>query len=267
MQDLQITYLQSTLHWENPEANRKMFGAQLDKISAHTDLLLLPEMFNTGFSMKPEVTAEAMDGPTVSWMKEMASRKSCVIAGSMAVKENGKYFNRMVWMRPDGTWAGYDKRHLFRYGNENNHYVAGDQRLIVDLKGWKICPLICYDLRFPVWARNSWTRKGDQAEAAYDLLIYAANWPEVRSFPWKSLLTARAIENQTYVVGVNRVGEDGNQMSHSGDSAVYNFKGEILSSPNAGLEMQETISLSYANQDAFRRSFPAGLDADGFTLD
>jgi len=266
MQDLHITYLQSSLHWESSEENRKMFGTKLEAITGVTDLILLPEMFNTGFSMNPEVTAEGMDGSTIRWMRDMAQRKSCVIAGSVAIEENGNYFNRMVWMKPDGTLEKYDKRHLFRYGNEHLHYQAGKEKLVTTLKGWKICPLICYDLRFPVWARNRWKVSGTEVSADYDLLLYVANWPEVRNFPWKTLLPARAIENQAYVAGVNRVGLDGNKMSHSGDSAVYNFKGELLTRPNVNLEVQETIRLSHAELDNFRKSFPAGRDADEFTL-
>jgi omega-amidase len=266
MQDISITYLQSSLHWENPEENRRLFTSSIETIEGATDLVILPEMFNTGFSMRPEVTAEAMDGPTVNWMREMARQRNCVITGSLAIAEKGRFYNRLVWMRPDGTYSSYDKRHLFRHGHEPEHYQAGTKKLIVELKGWKICPLICYDLRFPVWSRNRWENKTGTHMAAYDLLLYVANWPEVRSLPWKTLLLARAIENQAYVAGVNRIGNAGEGISHSGDSAVIGFKGELLSQVNTGKDFKETILLSYNALVDFRRDFPVGMDADEFSL-
>jgi omega-amidase len=265
MQDLRITYIQSTLCWEDPERNLELFQSRLTETPA-TDLIILPEMFSTGFSMKPEIFAQDMQGTTVSWMRSMAKAKQCVITGSIMIAEQGHYVNRLVWMKPDGTWEAYDKRHLFRYGGEQNHYTPGKERKCMHWKGWKICPLICYDLRFPVWARNTWTAKGDTLEAAYDLLIYTANWPERRSFAWKSLLPARAIENQAYVAGINRVGKDGHEMDHTGDSAILNFRGEVMSRPNSNQEMQETITLSASALQEFRTSFPAGMDADQFTI-
>jgi len=263
MQDLKVTYIQSPLVWEKPEENRNLFSKEINKISEETDLIILPEMFNTGFSMRPEITAEKMNGKTLQWMKEMAEKKSCVITGSLAIEEDGKYFNRLIWMRPDGSYSSYDKRHLFRHGHEQDHYETGTRKLIVELKGWKICPLVCYDLRFPVWSRN----RQVNGKASYDLLIYVANWPEVRSFPWKTLLIARAIENQAFVVGVNRVGQDGMNLPHQGDSAVISFKGELLSQINAGKDLAETITLSYQALADFRSAFPVGLDADEFTLE
>jgi omega-amidase len=214
----------------------------------------------------------------MQWMQEKAKEKNCVITGSFIVTENGFFFNRLVWMKPDGSYHTYDKRHLFRMGEEDKYYGMGKSKLIVDLNGWKICPLICYDLRFPVWSRNSFeeqevrTKKqevGDERkemDAAYDVLIYIANWPEKRAYPWKTLLLARAIENQTYVVGVNRVGVDGNEMDHSGDSVVINFKGEVMSKINANKETTETVVISYNELKAFRKMFPALLDADDFDI-
>jgi omega-amidase len=267
MQDLKITFIQSNLHWENSEANRKMFSEKIKQLTEETDLILLPEMYSTGFTMKPENVAEDMSGKTVSWMKETASEYKCVLAGSLVIAENGKYLNRFIWMKPDGTYTCYDKRHLFRYGNEHKHYAPGSKKVVVNLKGWNICPLICYDLRFPVWARNRWKKEGEQMQAEYDVLLYVANWPERRNHPWKVLLQARAIENQAYVLGVNRVGEDASGIVHSGDSGCIDFKGELMTAPNAHKECVETISLSHENLIAFRNSFPAGMDADAFALD
>ena len=259
MTDLKITIIQSNLHWENKEMNLKMFSQKINNIAESTDLIILPEMFTTGFSMSPQKFAESMSGPTVKWMQEKAKEKGCAITGSFICEENGNYFNRLVWMNADGTYSVYDKRHLFRMANEDNHYSFGKSKLIVELKGWKICPLICYDLRFPVWSRN-------RSSFNYDLLIYVANWPEIRSYPWKTLLLARAIENQCYVVGLNRVGDDGNKIYHSGDSAVVNAKGEIISKIRVHEESTETITLKHSDLIEFRKAFPAMLDADEFII-
>lgn len=269
MDDLKITIIQSSLHWENKEMNLIMFSQKINDIKESTDLIILPEMFTTGFSMSPKKFAEPMNGATVSWMKEKAKEKNCVITGSFICEENGKCFNRLVWVNPDGSFSTYDKRHLFRMANEDAHYSAGQKRIVVELKGWKINPMICYDLRFPVWSRNKLVQgskvdKNPQYE--YDLLIYVANWPEVRSYPWKTLLLARAIENQSYVVGLNRVGNDGNKIYHSGDSAVINARGEIISRTKAQEESTETITLNYSELLAYRKSFPAMLDADAFEI-
>jgi omega-amidase len=265
MEDIRITYIQSDLHWEKPADNLLMFS---DKIAQapDTDLIILPEMFSTGFSMKPELFAQEMGGTSVQWLKEMAVKKGCVIMGSLIIAEGKDYFNRLIWMKPDGTWMMYDKRHLFRFGGEQNHYHAGSAKMKTQLKGWNVCPLICYDLRFPVWSRNQWNTQGPAPVADYDLLIYTANWPERRSHAWKTLLMARAIENQAYVAGINRVGKDGNDIYHAGDSALIDFKGEKLSKNNSGEELQETISISYSALTEFRKSFPAGMDADQFTI-
>lgn len=278
MNDLKITLIQSDLHWENTEKNLEMFSQKIAAISEPTDLIILPEMFTTGFSMHPELFAETMSGNTITWMKEKAKEKNCVITGSFICEEEGKHFNRLVWMNADGTYSSYDKRHLFRMGDEDKHYGHGEKKIIVELKGWKICPLICYDLRFPVWARNkSGARSFELGEKKepnlsvlptpdYDLLIYVANWPERRSYPWKSLLVARAIENQSYTIGVNRVGNDGNDIYHSGDSVVLNFKGEGISKIESGKEVIETIILKHNDLTEFRKMFPVMLDADDFEI-
>ncbi|HET6228075.1 MAG TPA: amidohydrolase [Bacteroidia bacterium] len=259
MNDLKVTLIQSNLFWENKQKNLEQFSKKIDDVNEVTDLIVLPEMFSTGFSMNPEKLAENMNGETVKWMKEKAQKKNCVVTGSFICEEGGRYYNRLLWVNPNGTYVKYDKRHLFSMGDEHNHYAAGEEKLIVELKGWKICPLICYDLRFPVWARNT-------KEASYDVLIYVANWPERRSYPWKTLLLARAIENQSYVIGSNRVGVDGNDISHSGDSAVIDAKGEIISKIKPNEEATETITLSYSNLVEFRKQFPAILDADQFEV-
>ncbi len=257
--DLTITTIQSNLFWEDIEKNLNMFSEKISVINEKTDLIILPEMFTTGFSMSTEKFAEKMDGRTVSWMKEKAKEKNCVVTGSFICTENDKYYNRLVWAKPSGTYSTYDKRHLFSMAEENKYYTAGDKKIMEKINGWKICPLICYDLRFPVWSRNTNKHK-------YDLLIYVANWPERRSHPWKTLLLARAIENQSYVVGLNRVGNDGNEIYHSGDSAVINAKGEIISSTQPNEEKTETITLSYSELQEFRKQFPVLDDADEFHL-
>jgi predicted amidohydrolase len=256
--DLKITTIQSRLFWEDPAKNVAHFSEKLDTVD-DTDLIILPEMFTTGFTMKPELLAEEAGGIGLQWMQEKAAQKKCVIVGSISVKENGHYYNRLYWVKPDGSFLSYDKRHLFSMGKEHEHYTPGSQKLIIDYKGWKICPLICYDLRFPVWSRNT-------KETPYDLLIYVANWPEVRSYPWKQLLIARAIENQCYVAGVNRIGEDGNNIPHSGDTLVLNAKGEIINQTGAHEDRSETLGLSYDTLTDFRKAFPVLNDGDGFTI-
>ncbi len=253
--NLRVTLIQSNLHWENIDANLSMFDEKISSVE-NTDLILLPEMFSTGFSMKPELFAEEMGGRTIEWMKNISSKKNVVLCGSVMIKDSGKYFNRLIWMQPDGNFFTYDKRHLFRMGEENNHYSRGDKKLIVEWKGWKICPLVCYDLRFPVWSRNA---------ENYDLLLYVANWPERRIQAWKSLLIARAIENQCYTIGLNRVGGDGNKIFHSGDSSVIDMKGEILFQKTNN-EIIHTIELSKSNLDSYRKEFPVLLDKDEFEL-
>lgn len=258
MTDLRISILQTSLHWEDPAKN---LDSLRDKIAQlpETDILILPEMFTTGFTMKPEELAEEEEGPGLRWMQEQAVEKQCVVTGSIAVKAHGSYHNRLYWVKPDASYQVYDKRHLFRMGQEHTHYEAGTERLVVGYKGWKICPLICYDLRFPVWSRNT-------TPDSFDLLIYVANWPEVRSYPWKQLLIARAIENQCYVAGVNRIGKDGNGIAHSGDSAVLDPKGQLISHTTPHQESLETLTLSYEALADFREVFPVLSDADRFSI-
>ena len=219
MQKLTVSIIQANLVWEDVDTNLKAFTKKIQSIES-TDLIVLPETFSTSFSMNSETLAEPMNGKTMSWMAEIAQNKNAVVAGSAILKENNQIFNRFIWMRPNGSFEKYDKRHLFRMGNEHNHFTAGKERLIVELKGWKICPQICYDLRFPVWSRNK--------KQEYDLLLYVANWPEVRTAAWEKLLYARAIENQCYVAAVNRIGVDGEGVNCIGNSMFIDPKGELI---------------------------------------
>jgi len=253
---LRVTLVQTELAWQAPATNRRALAAHFRGLIGHTDLIVLPEMFSTGFSMDAEGLAETMDGPTVGWLREEAAATGCVITGSLIVRDGEHCYNRLVWARPDGTLEHYDKRHLFRMANEQRHYAPGTRRLIVDLKGWRVCPLICYDLRFPVWSRN-W---GD-----YDVLLYVANWPQRRAHAWSTLLKARAIENLSYVVGVNRIGKDGNGATYAGDSVALDFLGQLLSSEGGG-DRVETAVLDLDSLQAYRNSFPAHLDADRFEI-
>ena len=258
MQDLKVTIIQSNLHWENIEANLKMFSDKISSIKEKTDVIILPEMFSTGFTMNNKPLAEKMNGKTFEWMKRMAKEKKCVVTGSIIIEERKKYYNRLIWMLPSGKFKTYDKRHLFRYAGEEKYYSAGKKKLIFELNGWKICPQICYDLRFPVWIRN--------LNKEYDVLIFVANWPERRNYPREALLLARAIENQSYVIGVNRVGKDGGDINHSGDSVVINPQGEIISKAKPNEETIMTVSLSYSALEEWRKKFPAWMDADEFTV-
>lgn len=260
--ELKVTIVQSRIHWLDVQANLDWYRDRLEQLVGQTDLIVLPEMFNTGFSMDAAAFAETMDGKTIRWMAETSARYHAALVGSLMVKENGSFYNRLIWMQPDGRYQYYDKRHLFRMAGEHQHYSAGSSRLVIQYKGWKICPLVCYDLRFPVWARNRLI----QQEYDYDCLIYIANWPDKRSQAWKSLLLARAIENQCYVIGVNRIGADGNQIQYSGDSAVIDYLGEKLSKTERFGDRIETVVLRKDALDDFRKSFPALLDADQFKL-
>ncbi|MFD2246407.1 amidohydrolase [Pontibacter ruber] len=255
--DLRVTIVQTALHWQDAEANRKMFSEKLANAAPKTDLIVLPEMFTTGFSMNAPELAEEAGGPSLAWMQQEAARHHAVVTGSVMVQENGKYYNRLFWVRPDGSYEKYDKRHLFRMAREHETYTSGTDQLVVELKGWRIRPLVCYDLRFPVWSRNTGNR--------YDLLLYVANWPKVRSLAWSTLLQARAIENIAYVAGVNRIGTDGNNHPYSGDSAIIHPKGhKLLETTEA--EGIHTLTLSKQELIDFREIFPAHLDADEFRL-
>jgi predicted amidohydrolase len=260
-QSLTITCIQTSLHWENQVANLQMLEEKINGIQEKTEIVVLPEMFSTGFSMKPELLAETMDGETVSWMKRIAAAKKIILTGSVIIKENEHYYNRLIWMLPNGQYGHYDKRHLFGYANEDDHYSAGNKRLIASVKGWKINLLVCYDLRFPVWARQQNNAEG----AEYDLLIYVANWPERRSHAWKTLLQARAIENQSYVVGVNRVGKDGNDIYHSGDSMIVDPLGDVLYTKKDEEDIF-TITIDKQHLETTREKLPFLKDADEFHI-
>ncbi len=216
---ISISYIQSDLIWENPKENRSLFGVQIMNSSFSSDIIILPELFTTGFTMHPQQFAETMDGKTINWMKIIAKSKDIAIVGSLIIVENDKYYNRLIFVEPNGNIATYDKRHLFTYGGEDKVYTSGKKRLIIEYKGWKFCPMICYDLRFPVWSRNC---------DNYDVLLYIANWPKPRTTAWNTLLKARSIENMCYTIGVNRIGVDGNKLLYSGNSQAINMLGEQL---------------------------------------
>lgn len=253
---LRLTLVQAQLHWENKIANRHYFAEKLKPLQGQSDLIVLPEMFTTGFSMNAASLAEGMDGETIEWMHQQAIATGAVIVGSIIIQENGNFYNRLIWMQPDGSLKFYDKRHLFTLAKEHETYTAGQQKLVVEYKGWRICPLICYDLRFPVWSRNT---------EAYDILIYIASWPDKRSQAWRSLLTARAIENQSYVIGVNRVGSDENGHYYVGNSTAINFAGEELVHL-AHIESSATIVLDKHPMQQFREKLPFLADKDDFTF-
>ncbi len=264
MQDLKFTLIQSDIHWEDAEANLAMFEEKIWQISGSTDVIVLPEMFTTGFTMAAPKMAEHMNMRTFKWMKQMADQTGALVLGSYIVTVHDRYYNRLLWMEPGGNFKTYDKRHLFRMSNEHKTYAPGESLLISTWRGWRICPLICYDLRFPVWSRNRWD--ATLKRPFYDVAVYVANWPTARIDAWNTLLKARAIENLCYVVGVNRVGQDGNGIEHNGHSAVISPKGEAIFS-NEGVEATRTLELSANSLQAFRDRFPAFLDADDFTIE
>jgi len=268
MQDLRITLVQGATRWHDPAGNRDYYAALMAPVHGLTDVVLLPETFTSGFSNAAIDQAETMDGPTLAWMRAQAQTLGAAICGSvqLRVDDDGesRVFNRLLWVTPDGAVAHYDKRHLFRYANEHKRYAAGGERLIVEWKGWRICPLVCYDLRFPVFSRNRFDcERAGQLD--YDLLLYVANWPSARAHAWKTLLRARAIENLSYVAGLNRVGEDGNGLHYAGDSAVLDFLGAAVSECTDA-EVVVTTTLQAAELTAHRARFPAMLDGDGFSL-
>jgi omega-amidase len=257
MDNLKITLFQGYLFWEKIDKNLQNITLKLSGIREKTDLIILPEMFSTGFTMNAVEMAEPMDGKTMQWMKKMAMLYECVITGSLIIKEKDKYYNRLIWMRPDGSCEYYDKRHLFALGKEHNTYTAGNKKLIVELKGWKICPVICYDLRFPVWLRN--------VNETYDLLLIVANWPERRALHWRTLIPARAVENQTYVIGVNRVGHDGHEVYHSGDSTCIDPNGNVVYYKRDEEDLY-TFSIIGDEVTKARRAFPFLKDAENFKI-
>ncbi len=253
--------LQRALVWHDPKANRHAFARQMDE-AGPADLYVLPEMFATGFSMSGQSIAESEDGPTLQWMRDQAIRRDAAITGSVAVQHNGQCLNRMYWVQADGTTHHYDKRHLFRMAGEHERYAAGGPRKIVSWRGLRFLLQVCYDLRFPVFSRNFQTDPAGD----YDVILYVACWPEPRRQPWSQLLPARAVENQAYVIGVNRIGEDAKGLSYSGDSAIYDFKGDTLASGAPGEELSLKANLDLDTLNSFREKFPVGLDADRFTL-
>ncbi len=258
MQDLRITLIQSDLKWEDKRFNLKHLSHKIDTISEPTDIVVLPEMFSTAFSMKPEVFAEEINGESLQWMQAQAAKKQAAMVGSFMVNENGHYFNRLYFVKPDGSFEFYNKRHLFRMGNEQEHFSQGEKPLILEYKNWKIQCLICYDLRFPVWAKNTYS----DGDYGYDACILVANWPAVRSQVWKTLSSARAIENQAYWIGVNRIGKDGHGLEHSGDSNIWDAKGNTIIEQASSQEFVKTITISKTELDDFRNKFTVGLDWD-----
>lgn len=258
MQELKVTLIQSHLHWENPIANRTHFSALFDTIKEETDLILLPEMFTSGFTMNAQTVAESPDGPTVSWMQAEAKKHQVAITGSLIIEDQGTYFNRLFFVHPDGTMDTYDKKHTFTLAGEHKIFKAGNTLEQIDYKGWKIRPLICYDLRFPVWARNT---------DAYDVLLYVANWPDKRVAAWDALLKARAIENMAYCIGVNRTGLDGNGHQYTGHSAAYDVLGAHISTTALEKEFVNTITLSKDHIIKNRKHLQFLNDADQFTLE
>jgi omega-amidase len=266
MKQLTVTLIQSDLHWEDKQANLDMFEEKVNSVKEKMEVVVLPEMFSTGFSMNPAKLAETMEGPSIQWMKRIASSKKIILTGSLIIEEAGNYHNRLVWMLPNGEYGCYDKRHLFGYAGEDGHYFPGFKRLIASVKGWKVNLQICYDLRFPVWARQSLPLQGEENESPeYDLLVYVANWPERRNHAWKTLLQARAIENQCYVIGVNRVGKDGNDFNYSGDSMIVNAMGEVLYT-KANQEDIFTYTLELGSLQEIRQKLPFLKDADPFMI-
>ncbi len=264
MQDLKITIIQSELHWEDIGANLAMFEEKIWQLGEPTDVIVLPEMFTTGFTMKASQLAEMMNLRTFKWMKQMADQTGALILGSFIANVHDRYYNRLLWMEPGGNFKTYDKRHLFRMAGEQQVYTPGESLLIGQWKGWRICPLICYDLRFPVWSRNRWN--ASLKKTSYDLLMYVANWPKVRINAWETLLRARAIENLCYVVGVNRVGSDGNNIEYSGQSSIISPKGDSIFSVE-GIEAIRTTTISANSLQAYRDKFPAFMDGDDFSVE
>jgi len=256
---LHVAIIQADLVWENPNQNRENFTKKIEEITQDVDLIVLPEMFTSGFTMTPEHIAETEEGETIIWMKKMAFQKQAAILGSVAIKDNSDYYNRLFFVHPDGLVDTYDKKHTFTLAGEDKDYKRGNSKVIVSYKGFKIQPLICYDLRFPVWSRI--------AEEDYDVLIYVANWPKIRVHAWNTLLQARAIENMSYCIGVNRVGLDANNYEYSGHSAVYDALGKKLSTIQPNFEGVEVIVLNKKHIDDVRSKLRFLDDKDSFSLE
>lgn len=256
--ELRITIIQADIAWEDKLTNLDHYTALIEGITGLKEIVALPEMFSTGFSMAPQRLAESMNGPTVQWMRDTAHAHRIILTGSLMIEEEGHYYNRLIWMQPDGAYSTYDKRHLFGYGGEDAQYTAGSRRLITQVKGWRICPLICYDLRFPVWSRHV-------PGGEYDVLLYVANWPQRRSLAWKTLLQARAIENQSYCIGVNRIGKDGPGHTYLGESSAFGPLGECLWQ-QSGTEAMYTMVLSRNVLEETREQLPFLKDGDRFII-
>jgi len=257
MESIKITVFQAYLFWENVEKNLQNLGLRLSALREKTDIILLPEMFNTGFTMNVEKCAETMSGQTMHWLFETAKKFDCIVAGTLIVREEEKYYNRFVWMSPDGTYNFYDKRHLFGMSGEDEQFTAGKSRVIFKVKGWNICPMVCYDLRFPVWSRNQ--------DSAYDLLVYTASWPDKRSAHWRTLIPARAIENQSFVIGVNRVGHDGNEVYYSGGSMCISPMGDVVYYKPEDEDLY-TFTLHPKDLVEARQNLPFLKDSDDFKI-
>jgi predicted amidohydrolase len=264
MNDLRVTLVQGDTRWHDPAGNRDYYGGLIAPLHGATDLVILPETFTSGFSNDAIGSAETMAGATVEWIRDQAVRLDAAVTGSVQLRDGDGVYNRLLFATPDGALSTYDKRHLFRYAREHERYAAGRDRLTLEWRGWRICPLVCYDLRFPVFSRNRFDveRPG---QLDFDLMIFVANWPSARSHPWKTLLRARAIENLCYVAAVNRVGTDGNGLAYAGDSAVIDYVGQPVTEC-ADVETVVTATLSAEGLAAHRERFPAMLDADAFEL-
>lgn len=256
-QKLRVALLQVDLFWEDIQKNTELFNKKIKEIPQEVDLIILPEMFSTGFSMNAQNLAEPVEGPTYQWMLKTAAERNTAMTGSIIVAENGNFYNRLYFVYPDGTSQKYDKRHTFTLAKENETYASGKERLIVNYKGWRICPLVCYDLRFPVWARNT---------EDYDLLIYVANWPAARVAAWDTLLKARAIENMSYCIGVNRVGKDGNDLQYVGHSATYDCLGKMISEAHDAVEFTEVVELDKQHLQDTRSQLKFLQDRDKFKV-
>jgi predicted amidohydrolase len=264
MKPLRVSLVQGDTRWHDAAANRHYYGELARRVAGETDLVVLPETFTSGFTNETLGNAEAMDGESLAWLRSLSAQIRAVVTGSLVMRDGDRCVNRLVWMRPDGTHEIYDKRHLFRMAKEHERYSGGARRLVVELNGWRICPLVCYDLRFPVWIRNRYgATLRDRFD--YDVLVFVANWPSPRRYAWQTLLRARAIENLSYCVGVNRVGTDGNSLHYAGDSAVLDYLGQPLVEAGAQ-ELVVTVTLDPAALAAHRERFPAWMDADDFTL-
>jgi predicted amidohydrolase len=261
MNSLTVTLIQTSLRWENKTENLAMLEEKITGISEKTEVVILPEMFSTGFTMNAAHLAETMDGATMEWMKKISAKKKCIVTGSIIIKENDRFFNRLIWMLPNGEFGFYDKRHLFAMADENTFYTSGNKRFVASVNGWKIHLQICYDLRFPVWARQSFTTK----EPEYDVLINVANWGVKRNNAWKTLLQARALENQCYAIGVNRVGIDENNVAYNGDSMIVDPMGNILYHKEK-TEDVFTITLQKETIEDARTKFPFLKDGDLFKI-